>query len=150
MKQVVKAATPEEIARVEGRQKLEVEAAEKAAKEPPKFVAGLSRETIVLLDFPMTYDGVEYSEIRIRRPTMREWRAYIRACEDAVKQDGPGADDLIDQPWMSAPAVLIEALDFVDGSRVEAAQDGFFGRSSSQPEATADGQSTSGSDTGGA
>lgn len=148
MRQVVKAATPEEIARVEAQQRQDAEVAAKASIPPPQFVGGASRETTVPLDFPMDYDGVRYEKIHIRRPCMREWRDYLRACEDAVKQHGPGADDLVDQPWVSAPAVVLEALDFVDASRVEAAQDGFFGRSSLPQGTEAAGQSTSGSDIG--
>ncbi|MNW20518.1 hypothetical protein D3C71_2209480 [compost metagenome] len=65
-----------------------------------------------------------------------------------MKEDGPGADDLVDQPWLSAPAVVLEAFDFVDASRVEAAQQGFFERPSSPQETGSDGESKSGSDTG--
>lgn len=131
MDQVVKAATPEEIARVEARNEKQAQA---AAKAPPRFVSDEKRELKVELTFPVEYDGATYTEVRIRRPIMREWRAYLRACEDAVKQHGPGADDLVDQPWMSVPAVVLEHLDFVDASKVEAAQEGFFARSPSDSE----------------
>ena len=147
MDQVTRALSPDEIARVEARQKLQ---AGGVGKAPPRFVEreGTERETVIPLDFPVEYDGVLYEEVRIRRPVMREWRSYLRACEDAVKERGPGADDLVDQPWLSAPAIVLEHLDFVDATRVEAAQEGFFGRLSSTQGTDEDQSSPPGSSTG--
>lgn len=129
MDTVVKGLTPDEIARVEARLQQE---AVVAAKAPPRFIEreGVVREISVPLEYPVEYDGVTYTEARIRRPLMHEWRAYLRACDEATKKDGPGAEDYVDQPWLSIPAIVMESLDFVDAARVEDEQDGFFAKSS--------------------
>lgn len=131
MDQVVKAASPEDVARVEARQK-RMEAKAAIAAAPVEFVDGSegTRQLAVPLQFPVTWEGKVIDSVTIRRPRMREWRAYWRECQDAVRVDGPGADDLIDQPWLNIPAVVFENLDFIDATRVEAAQEGFFERSS--------------------
>lgn len=108
----------------------QVESANEAAIEklPPVFVnrnCGVM-EKVVKLEFPLEYDGIVYDEIRIRRPLMREWRNYLAACNKAVEDHGPGADDLIDQPWVNAPSIVLDNLDFMDGSRVEAVLNSFF------------------------
>lgn len=134
MNQVTRAIPADELARVEARQEKTLA---EAAVEKPRFVTkgGGAFEEVIDLDHPLEYAGVLYEKVTIRRPIMREWRAYLRACEDAVKANGPHADDLVDMPWVSAPAIVLEAMDFVDASRVEAAQERFFGRSSSLQEA---------------
>ncbi|MBB4092471.1 phage tail assembly protein [Ochrobactrum pecoris] len=130
MNQVTKSLSREEIARVEARKAETKTLQEAIAKTPPRFVNGdEGRLMVVDLDFPVEYDGVTYSQITIRRPVIREWRDYIQACIDAVNEHGKGADERVDMPWMSAPAAVLESLDFVDGSRVEAAQEGFFAQS---------------------
>lgn len=145
--QVTRAATPEELARVLARKNKDVEIGAVAGMAPPVFVEGKVRHLSIPLDFPVVFNGQEINEIVIRRPTMREWRAYIRACADAVNDKGPGADDEVDQPWLSVPAIVLENLDFLDASRVESAQEGFFGRPGSSPETEGD-SSTDTSDTG--
>jgi hypothetical protein len=100
----------------------------------PSFVKreGIELEVAVPLNFPVEYGGIVYEEVRIRRPLIREWKAYLRACDDAEKRDGPEASDLIDQPWVNTPAIVLESLDFVDAARVEKAQGEFFERSPSK------------------
>ena len=131
MDQVVRAAAPEEIARVDARQK-RMEAKAAAEATPVKFVNDSegARQLVVPLHFPVEWEGAVIGEVTISRPRMKEWRAYWRACQDAVRLDGPGADDLVDQPWLNIPAIVYENLDFIDATRVEAAQEGFFERSS--------------------
>ncbi|KAB2665988.1 hypothetical protein DEA98_09860 [Brucella pseudogrignonensis] len=130
MNQVTKSLSREELARVEARNAEAKTLQEAVAKQPPRFVGdGGRREMVVSLDFPVEYDGVVYSEITVRRPIMREWRDYLQECAEAVKEHGKGADEKVDMPWVSAPAVVLESLDFVDASRVEAAQEGFFAQS---------------------
>jgi len=121
-----KALSVEEIERIKARDAAKVA---EAAKGAPEFVSVDGRTLVVPLEFPMQFDGVVLSEVTIRRPLMREWRAYLRACADAVQANGPGADDNVDQAWLSIPAVVLENLDFADASRVESAMEGFFGRS---------------------
>lgn len=102
-------------------------------KLPPAFVNrnGGVMEKVVKLNFPVEYDGTVYDEIRLRRPVMGEWKKYLAACQQAIQDNGPGTDDFIDQPWINAPAVVLENLDFMDGSRVEEAMNGFFGNAPS-------------------
>lgn len=145
--QVTRAATPEELARVMARKNKDVETGAVASMEPPTFVEGKVRHLSVPLDFPVNFNGETIDKVVIRRPTMKEWRAYIRACADAVNENGPGADDAVDQPWLSVSAIVLENLDFLDASRVESAQEGFFGRSESSP-STEEDSSTDTSDTG--
>lgn len=131
MDDVVRAATPDEIARVEARQKrMEAKAAIEAT--PVQFLDDSegARQLVVPLQFAVMFDGKLIASVTISRPRMKAWRAYWRACQDAVRMDGPGADDLVDQPWLDIPAVVYENLDFIDATRVEAAQEGFFARSS--------------------
>lgn len=147
MDKVVKGLTPDEIARVEARLKQEAVA---AAKAPPRFVEreGVLREISLDLEFPVEYDGVTYEKVTIRRPLMHEWRAYLRDCAEAVKLSGPGADDYVDQVWLSIPAIVLEHLDYIDAGSVEAVQEGFFGKSSLPPDTTVDQASQSSSTTG--
>ncbi len=122
---VIKALSREEIEAIEARK-----AAEAAKPAPPEFVdTGKQRAITVPLDWPMTYAGVVYSEVVIRRPQLAQWRQYLRDCADAVAERGLGADDDVDLPWLSIPAVVYNALDTKDGLKVDAAQEGFFGES---------------------
>lgn len=127
MNRVTRALTAEEIARVEARttKKNDVGAEQKTA---PTFVStDVSARLITIpLEFPVEYNGVVYTEITVQRPILKDWKQYLLDCTEAVQKYGLGADDDIDQPWVSAPAWVINHLDFVDGSRVEAAQEGFF------------------------
>jgi hypothetical protein len=129
--QITRALSAAQIAAIEAQNNPRVE--EKPAAPVPvvEFVAqeGKQLTLAVPLDFHVTVDGVLVDEVVIRRPKMREWRAYIRECVDAVEKHGPGADDLVDQPWLSVPAAVLEELDYLDATRVETAQEGFFGRS---------------------
>ena len=140
--QVTRALTPDQIAAIERRKKQVPDQSAgpvphlQAFPSPVKFVDqdNKPRTLTVELDFPVEFNGETITEVVIRRPTNREWKTYIRACTDAVRESGPGADDMVDQVWMSVPAIVLEELDFVDATRVEAAQDGFFGRSTLPPE----------------
>lgn len=154
--QVTRALTPEQIAAIERRgapasagAAAAALAEQAGASVKVKFIEqeGKPSSISVQLDFPVEVDGEEITEVVIRRPSMREWRKYLRDCLDAVKVNGPGADDLVDQVWISIPAVVLEELDFVDGTRIEAAQDGFFGRSA-LPQGTEEEASSAVSETG--
>lgn len=100
-----------------------------SASDAPRFVPrpGVETTRVVELLFPVEHQGKIYDSITIRRPIMREWRAYLRATDEAAKQGGPAAADLIDQPWLSAPAVVLEGLEFTDAARIEVEQERFFG-----------------------
>lgn len=135
MDMVTKSLGASELAALQARKTAVPAASLEAA---PRFVNGKEgREIVVPLQFPVERDGTVIDQVTIRRPVMREWRAYLRACADAVKEHGPNGDELVDQPWLSIPAAVFENLDFVDATRVEAAMEGFFEGSeqSDQPEA---------------
>lgn len=130
MNQVVKAASPAEIARVEARNKKKQREQEMAALPAPKFVSTEERQITIDLKFPLEWNGTVYEEVTIRRPNIREWNSYVRAVADAIEEFGEEGEDRVDMPWLSIPAVVFNALDFADATTVSAAQDGFFGRSS--------------------
>ncbi|MEN5275750.1 phage tail assembly protein [Brucella sp. TWI432] len=149
MNQVTTSLSREEIARVEARNADKTKKQkEAAAKSPPLIIDEDGKRRMVLpLNFPIKYDGVRIDQITIRRPSLREWRSYITACAEAVKEHGPGADDDVDMPWMSVPTIVIGALDFIDGERVEAAQEGFFAQSTLLPAVAPNGIQTTDLDT---
>jgi hypothetical protein len=127
---VTKALSREEIEAIEAKKAMEA-----AKPAPPSFVdTGKPRTISIPLEWPIAYDDVTYNEVVIRRPQLAEWRKYLQDCADAVMQHGPGADDNVDQPWLSVPAIVYNSLDTKDGLRVDAAQDDFFGVSSSTSE----------------
>lgn len=135
MDQVTRALRPEEIARLQAGQAPTVGFATKAPATPLTFVNGdEQRRFIVPLDYPVEHDGKVYTEVTVRRPLMREWRSYLRACADARQTGGPGAEDQVDQAWLSVPAVVLENLDFADATRVEGAMETFFALSPSSIE----------------
>jgi len=129
MVMVTRAVRPEDIAR------LGAGVASPVPKMPAavvKFVGGMDgRELTVPLAYPVEVDGELVAVVKIRRPVMREWRAYLRACADAVRINGANADDLVDQPWVSISAATLEELDAIDASRVESAMESFFEPSAS-------------------
>ncbi|NTD85502.1 phage tail assembly protein [Agrobacterium tumefaciens] len=129
--QITRALSAAQIAAIEAQNNPRVEEKPKAPAPVVEFVPQQDKQLTltVPLDFPVTVDGELVTEIVIRRPKMREWRAYIRECVEAVDKNGEGADDLVDQPWLSLRAVVIEELDYLDATRLETAQQGFFGRS---------------------
>lgn len=131
MDDIVRALTPAQIAAIEAKQADKAQRAEVAEKTPPKFIGDETDRVITLtLEFPVEWDGVTYEEITVTRPTIGVWRRYMRAVGEAVAARGPDAEDTVDQPFVSAPAVVINALDFLDGGRLEGVIDGFFERSS--------------------
>lgn len=137
MDQIVKALTPAEIAAIEARQTDKERRAEVETKAPPKFIGDENdRKVTLTLEFPVEWDGILYTEITVIRPTIKVWRAYTRAIAEAVAAYGPDAEDTVDQPFLSAPAVVVNALDFVDGGRLEGVIDGFFERASLPSEET--------------
>lgn len=141
MNQVTKSLSRDDIARVEARNAEKAKTLQEAvAKAPPRIIDAEGKRTMIVdLYFPVEYDGAVIDKISIQRPTLRVWRNYIAAVAEAVKQHGPGADDDVDMPWVSVPAAVINGLDFVDGERIEAAQEGFFAQSTLLPADTQDG-----------
>jgi hypothetical protein len=144
MDMVTKSLTAEQIAHLQAMPKTAAAHIAQPPVAPPQFVSGKdARELTVILDFPVIFDGATITEVTIRRPVQREWRAYTRACAEAVRAGGPGADDLVDQPWLSIPAIVVENLDIIDGARLEAVMQGFLGRSELPDETESPSSSTS-------
>lgn len=138
MDQIVKALTPAEIAAIEARQ-VQAQAGGGGGEKtpPPKFIGDEEDRKITLhLEFPVEWGGVTYTQITVTRPTIKVWKAYTRAVAEEVAKHGPDAEDTVDQPFVSAPAVVINALDFIDGARLEGIIDGFFERTSLPSEET--------------
>lgn len=135
MDQVTRALRPEDIERLQAGRASTIGSVPTAPATSLKFVNGdEQRRLIVPLDYPVEHDGKVYTEITVRRPLMREWRAYLRACADARQTGGLGAEDQVDQAWLSVPAVVLENLDFADATRVEGAMETFFALSPSSTE----------------
>lgn len=102
-----------------------------AAKPKPEFANPELRETIVKLQWPMKYGDQLITEIKVRRPTMKEWTDYNRRVAEAVASGGEAAGDEVDQPFYDVPATVINALDVIDGGRLEATVNDFFSTSPS-------------------
>jgi hypothetical protein len=130
MDQTVKSLSREQI---EAYERSKVEAERVANIEPPTFV-DQDRSLTIDLMFPLKYDGKVYEKITVTRPTIRQWRKYMANVSDAIQKGGSEAADSVDPPYLDIPAIVYESLDYIDGSRVDAAVDGFFGRSSLQEE----------------
>lgn len=144
MDHVVKAVPKEQL---EAFERKKAEEARLAAIVPPQFVEE-ERSITIPLSFPVTYDGKTYTEVTITRPTIRQWRKYMRECAKATLEHGEDGADLVDPPYLDMPAVVYNSLDFSDGTIVDATVDGFFGASSSPEEGTEDETDSSTSMTG--
>jgi hypothetical protein len=144
MDHIVQAVPKEQLEAFE-RQK--AEEAKAAATAPPQFV-DQERSVTIPLSFPITYDGKTYAEVTITRPTIRQWRKYMRECAEATMKHGPDGADLVDPPYLDMPAAVFNSLDFSDGTIVDATVNGFFGASSSPEEGTEDETNSSTSTTG--
>lgn len=145
--QIVRAASPDEIAKAERkaaeRNDALTAAAQTAAAPPPAFVNPGARQRVVPLEYPVISDGEVVSEIIITRPTMRQWREYMR--QIAVVVEAGGDEDTVDAPYLSQPAAVIDQIDFKDYARLEAEMESFFGWSPSATGTTEEGsQSTTG------
>lgn len=116
-------------AQLEAFQRQQAEGERLASVQPPKFVDA-DRSITIELGFPIEYDGKVYDKVTVTRPTIRQWRQYMSDVADAVKKGGKDAEDLVNPPYLDVPAIVYNSLDFLDGTRVDAAIDGFFGRSS--------------------
>ncbi|TAA54642.1 hypothetical protein [Shinella sp. JR1-6] len=142
MDQIVKALTPAEIAVIEAREaqkQAEGGGGGKMKPPPPKFIGDEEdRKTTLVLEFPVEWGGLTFTEITVTRPTIKVWKAYTRAVAEAIAKFGPDAEDTVDQPFITAPAVVINSLDFIDGARLEGVIDGFFDRASLPNEETAE------------
>lgn len=139
MDHVVKAVPKEQL---EAHERKKAEEARLAAILPPQFV-DQERSVTIPLSHPVIYDGKTYSEVTITRPTLRQWRKYMRDCAQATLEHGEDGADLVDPPYLDMPAVVYNGLDFADGTIVDATVNGFFGASSSPEEGTEDETSSS-------
>lgn len=122
MNQVVKAATPEEIARVEAQNK-QAEAAQESKPAPPRLVGreGKERERVIPLEFPVEYDGKLYEELTVRRINGKDFSAMSAF-------DGNKESVLLASLMTSAPVEVIEALDGDDFVELQEAVEAFLPR----------------------
>lgn len=149
MHQVTTALTPDQIKIIEAKEAVGAVSEKPSAppppvtpspNAPPRFVNAGARQRVVQLDYPLEYGGVVYEAITARRPDIEEWEAYIDACREARLSHGDGAERNVDQPWVSAPAIVLRHLDLADHNKLEAVLDSFFGQPSPPPEAGTAGQ----------
>lgn len=122
MNQVVKAATPEEIARVEA-QKNQAAAAEASKPAPPRLVEkeGKERERIILLEFSVDYDGNVYDSLTVRRIHGKDFNAM--GSFDPAKESTQLAALMT-----GVPVEVIEALDGDDFVELQEAVQAFLPR----------------------
>ena len=94
--------------------------------DAPKYVGDRPRSRIVTLDYPVEYRDVVYSEIIIRRPSVREVRDWAAAANAAAK-DGATIPDF---PMVegSIPPEVMDALDPDDDERLDEAISDFLPR----------------------
>jgi hypothetical protein len=103
------------------------------AKPAPVFVNAAGRRATIGLKFPMEYDGVVYSSVTIRRPTLNEVSAYEASVAAASESGGEEKADSIDCPYISVPSAVLNALDFIDGAAIKATMDSLFNLSPASP-----------------
>ncbi|THK38644.1 phage tail assembly protein [Ensifer sp. MPMI2T] len=122
MNQVVKAATPEEIARVEAQNK-QAEAAQASKPAPPRLVGkeGKERERVIPLEFSVEYDGKVYEELTVRRISGKDFSAMSAF-------DGSKETTQLAALMTGAPVEVIEALDGDDFVELQEAVQAFLPR----------------------
>lgn len=106
MDKVVKAATPEEIARAEEQAKAKQAAAVAPQPAPARIVAREGREKVVPLEWPVEYDGVVYEALTVRRAHGADFRK--------MASFGGDEDMKLAALLTGAPAEVIAALDGED------------------------------------
>jgi hypothetical protein len=83
---------------------------------------------LIVLDYPVTFGGVEYTELTLRRPLVRDMRI-------AAKASGTEADQeaiLFTNLCVVSPEV-IDSLDFVDYGKLSSALQNFQNPSLAKP-----------------
>lgn len=76
------------------------------------------RSCIVPLDYPLTVDGVTYTEVTVRRASAREVSEYIEGLRKPGGKTCP--------PMIELPQVVYENLDDDDMFKIEREAEGFF------------------------
>lgn len=144
---IVRAASPDEIAKAERKAAERIDVLQAAALSssapPPAFADPGARQRVVPLEYPVIVGDETVAQIVITRPTMRQWREYMK--QVALVAEAGGDEDSVDAPYFSQPSAVIEQLDFKDYARLEAETELFFGWSPLETETPENGsQSTAG------
>lgn len=116
----------------------------------PLFVGGKARQTTIVLDFPVEFEGTTYSEIGLRRLTAGEVAVFMDAARAMIEADAnanPRAPIFVTNAGEPIPNGLFDALDDDDAFRLdESAKDFLPRRFQAAPRASAS-TPTDGSDT---
>ncbi|MEW6257441.1 MAG: phage tail assembly protein [Pseudomonadota bacterium] len=94
---------------------------EEVATENPVFVNEDKRSATIQLEWPVTYAGVQYDAIRVRRLTVSEVEEYL-----ATIRRGGGQS--VRFPMFDVPDVVLDHLDDDDAERVNEAMLRFLPR----------------------
>jgi hypothetical protein len=99
---------------------LPIASTDSVQKPRPEFidVAGRLRSETVILDWPVSYDGVIYERITISRVPMQAWREYFERVADHP--------DTIMPIFGSTPREVIDNLDPDDDEKIEVVVGRFF------------------------
>lgn len=115
-----------------------------------QFVGGKVRQTTIVLDFPVEFEGTTFSEIGLRRLTAGEVSVFMdtaRALIEADANANPRAPIFVTNAGEPIPDGLFDALDDDDAFKLdEAAKDFLPRRFLGAPKASAS-TPTDGSDT---
>ncbi|MCP5136605.1 MAG: phage tail assembly protein [Gammaproteobacteria bacterium] len=85
------------------------------------------RTVTIPLDWPVTVDGHDYSELTMRRPVYKERREWIKSAKHEVDVE---ADIFV--ALCEVPPKVIDKLDDDDVSKLQEAYAGFFVKPSSE------------------
>lgn len=123
MNTVVKAARPEEIAKVEAQKQAESEAASKPAPAPARLVErpGKERERRLELEYPVEYDGVLYETLTLKRLRGSDFSAM-------ANMKGDEEEVALAVLMTGAPREVIKALDGDDFVELQEAVQAFLPR----------------------
>lgn len=123
MNTVVKAARPEEIAKVEAQKKAEAEAANKPAPPAARLIEkpGKERERTIPLEYPVEYDGTVYETLTLTRLRGSDFSAL-------AGMKGDEEEVALAVLMTGAPREVIKALDGDDFVELQEAVQAFLPR----------------------
>jgi len=123
MNTVVRAARPEEIAKVEAQKQAESEVASKPTPAPARLVErpGKERESVLELEYPVDYDGTVYETLTLKRLRGSDFSAL-------ANMKGDEEEVALAVLMTGAPREVIKALDGDDFVELQEAVQAFLPR----------------------
>lgn len=102
-----------------------------ATSHSAQFAGGKIRRTAIVLDYPVEFEGITYSEIGLRRLTAGEVAAFMdtaRALVEADENANPRAPIFVTSAGAPIPDGLFDALDDDDAFKLDEAAKDFLPR----------------------